>query len=232
MAIGIYKITSSKSDKCYIGSSVHIDKRFKDHIDMLVKGSHHSSKLQKHFNEESPQLILTIIDKCAEHELPERELFYIKKFNSYKKGFNCSLNTSRYSGIKTSLSYIKLLEKINQLKSDTNFMNSKMKFSVTENNFSSNKTSYNFGRAYKLLVYVEHLYNINTSNVVIHKFAYNISQKPRLLSKMKSVDKFTNYYEYSEVVPSVSFKDFMNSVINDLMLSCGLEQENFLELYS
>ena len=32
MTIGIYRLVFKDTDKCYIGQSVHIEKRFKDHL--------------------------------------------------------------------------------------------------------------------------------------------------------------------------------------------------------
>ena len=65
MAIsGIYKITSTlKPERVYIGSSIDIPKRWKDHLRRLRKGDH-NFKLQNHFNKYGEEdLIFSIIEE-------------------------------------------------------------------------------------------------------------------------------------------------------------------------
>lgn len=44
--IGIYKITNKINEKCYIGQSINIEKRWCQHVRDLEKGVHHCLKLQ------------------------------------------------------------------------------------------------------------------------------------------------------------------------------------------
>ena len=51
METGIYKIVSKiRPDRMYIGSSINIPKRWREHISNLKKNKHHSKQLQNHFN--------------------------------------------------------------------------------------------------------------------------------------------------------------------------------------
>jgi group I intron endonuclease len=231
MTIGIYKISSNKSLKVYIGSSINIEKRFRDHIDSLLKGDHHSSKLQAHFTKESPELTLTVLEKCNEHELSERESFYIKQYKSYRHGFNCTLNTKRRCSTKDSLNYIKLVSLINKLKLNNDLLDSKMKFTVRSFYFTSQRTSYNLGRAYKLLVYIEHFYKIGISNVVIDKFSYNVSQKQKVICKLNEVKDFAHHYECIEIIPEYTYREFIRRAIDELLLSCRLKAHDHAELH-
>ena len=43
---GIYMIKSPVSDECYVGSSIHVNKRLRQHFMALRRGDHHSYKLQ------------------------------------------------------------------------------------------------------------------------------------------------------------------------------------------
>lgn len=95
MTIGIYTISSSHSDRLYVGSSVNIIKRFKDHITKLIAGKHHSYKLQNHFNACKPILTLNIIDECDESELAPLEFFYINYYDAVNNGFNVTYDTRR-----------------------------------------------------------------------------------------------------------------------------------------
>jgi len=101
MTCGIYKIENMVNKKCYIGQSINIEKRWKQHIRMLNNHSHHSQKLQnswakyggKYFN-------FSIIEICEKEYLNEKEQYYIKKYNSLASGYNCNLEyreTKKYA---------------------------------------------------------------------------------------------------------------------------------------
>lgn len=88
---GIYEIRH-ESNKTYVGSSITIKSRWSQHKCELRSNKHHSLKLQRAWNkygEESFTFsILEIIDESI--DLIEKEQEYIDKFNSFKKGFNCT----------------------------------------------------------------------------------------------------------------------------------------------
>ena len=50
MTCGIYKIENMKNNKCYIGCSINIEHRWKQHIYELNSKKHHSKKLPDHAN--------------------------------------------------------------------------------------------------------------------------------------------------------------------------------------
>ena len=50
MTSGIYRIYCKSEDKSYIGKSINIEERWKNHLNGLKKGKHHNKKLQKDFN--------------------------------------------------------------------------------------------------------------------------------------------------------------------------------------
>ena len=50
MTSGIYKIYCKSEDKSYIGKSINIEERWKQHLYELKKGNHINNKLQKVFN--------------------------------------------------------------------------------------------------------------------------------------------------------------------------------------
>lgn len=91
----IYAISSSKGNGVYIGSSINPYRRFKAHMRMLLKGQHHSYKLQKHFTESQPVLKLEILTECLEHEVEYRELALILAYDAVRNGFNVKYKTSR-----------------------------------------------------------------------------------------------------------------------------------------
>lgn len=50
MAAGIYEIKNTVNGKRYVGSSIHIEKRFKEHLRDLKSKTHHSQALQNAWN--------------------------------------------------------------------------------------------------------------------------------------------------------------------------------------
>lgn len=92
---GIYLLLSDKSDKVYVGSSIDIYGRFREHLRELSQGKHHSYKLQQHFDKWQPEISLYILVECTVEEMPELELEYIHLYQSVMFGFNVSYDTRR-----------------------------------------------------------------------------------------------------------------------------------------
>lgn len=87
----IYKITNDINDKVYIGKTEFtIEKRFKEHCLEVQKQQEEKRPLYsamkkygiKHFH-------VSLIEETDEPE--EREIYWIKKYNSYLKGYNATL---------------------------------------------------------------------------------------------------------------------------------------------
>ena len=93
---GIYKIINIKNNKVYIGSSENIDQRIKQHIRELKNNKHHSYKLQIDWNKfGEDNFISELLEEINNIELlRERELYWIKFFNSINEGYNLTDNTS------------------------------------------------------------------------------------------------------------------------------------------
>ena len=83
----IYKITNDINDKVYIGMTTRsIEVRWKEHI-------RHSSQFidaaiqqlgKEHFK-------IEVIEECSEEEVDEKEIYWIKFYNSYEEGYNITL---------------------------------------------------------------------------------------------------------------------------------------------
>jgi len=87
--IGIYAIRNKINGKVYIGQSRNIQKRFKQHLDALERGRHHSKKLQKDFDELGPdKFALEFLELCSSEHLDQKETEWIMKFDSIKNGYN------------------------------------------------------------------------------------------------------------------------------------------------
>lgn len=99
MNCGIYKITNTKNDKVYIGSSVNLSNREYKHFWMLNKGIHDNEYLQKSYNKYGKDFfVFEIVDYCEPTELIERENKFIilHESNNLSKGYNlASVNEFR-----------------------------------------------------------------------------------------------------------------------------------------
>lgn len=84
MTCGVYKITNLITNKSYIGVSIHIEQRQKEH--QKGKGS---KTLFKDFLEYGiKNFTFEILEECSEEELYIKEPEYIKYYNSYLDGYN------------------------------------------------------------------------------------------------------------------------------------------------
>lgn len=98
---GIYKITNKINGKCYIGQSIHCDKRFKEHCCG-----------KKQFIDETIQLegienfSFELLEECEQSELDKREDYYIQQYNTmFPNGYNkrWNINTKRYKSTEVKL---------------------------------------------------------------------------------------------------------------------------------
>lgn len=88
---GIYKITNKNNGKFYIGSSKHLDRRWWEHQNDLIKNEHINPKLQHAWNYHGKNSFeFTILEKVDETKLFEREQFYLDMFKPSQIGYNIS----------------------------------------------------------------------------------------------------------------------------------------------
>ena len=93
MSCGIYKITNKINNKIYIGQSVNIEQRFYTHCsDALNKqdNNYFHNAIRKYGKE---NFYIDILEICSANELNEREIYWIKQYNSINKkiGYNSSI---------------------------------------------------------------------------------------------------------------------------------------------
>lgn len=87
---GIYKITNQTNDMCYIGQSVDIAKRWKDHAKCgLGIDTPASNKLYKAMQEDGlHNFSWELLQACDRNELDEKEKYYIELYQSKEYGYN------------------------------------------------------------------------------------------------------------------------------------------------
>ena len=117
--IGIYKFTNKKNGKVYIGQSTNIERRKQSHY-----WPSHSNKtpFDKILQTYPDLFTFEVIEECLVEDLDEREKYWIKEYDSYYNGYNCTLggNSARGEICKNAtftneevLEIIKLLEEGN-----------------------------------------------------------------------------------------------------------------------
>lgn len=100
---GIYSIVNTINNKYYIGKSNNIYRRWYDEKLGLKNGTFHNIHLQRAWNlYGSEAFIFSIIEKCDELLLAEREIFWISYFDSYNCGYNQTVGGEGSLGLKCS----------------------------------------------------------------------------------------------------------------------------------
>lgn len=81
---GIYKITYNKDGRCYIGQSINIEHRLKEH--KKCEGQSYIHNAIKKYG--LSNFTFEVVEECSRQELDEKERYWIKFYNSYENGFN------------------------------------------------------------------------------------------------------------------------------------------------
>lgn len=91
--IGIYKITNKINGKCYIGQSIDIEKRWKDHqLPCRQTGKSSNYPLYRAFKKYGlNNFNFSVIEECELDQLDIREQYWIKYYDSYNNGYNATL---------------------------------------------------------------------------------------------------------------------------------------------
>lgn len=87
---GIYKITNLLTKQCYIGQSVNIQDRFKQHVKCgLGIDASATNKLYKAMQQEGVwNFSFELMEECSRTELNEKEKFWIQMYQSDIYGYN------------------------------------------------------------------------------------------------------------------------------------------------
>lgn len=91
MICGIYKFENKINHHCYIGQSINIEQRYKDHLSRAKNNSKQekSSLLHKAIQKYGiKNFSFEILEECSKEKLNEREKYWIKKYNSHQDGYN------------------------------------------------------------------------------------------------------------------------------------------------
>ena len=99
--IGIYKIQNKINNKIYIGQSIDIYKRIREHFlesrynnPNRAQYNYHLDRAIRQYGKEN--FVTEIIEECEIKDLDEREQYWIKYYNSYEEGYNETLGGKGY----------------------------------------------------------------------------------------------------------------------------------------
>ena len=103
---GIYKLYWESFESLpYIGLSVNIYRRYRDHVKSLIVGNHCNKWLQLGFDMEGTPPIIEVIEECSVENLNKREQFWIDFYNSSNLGLNiCSKSSPHNYGENNPMS--------------------------------------------------------------------------------------------------------------------------------
>lgn len=112
--IGIYKIENLLNHKVYIGQSVDICRRWRDHRKAYkdenndkVKNSHLYRSIQKYGIE---NFEFSVIEECSVAELNERERYWISYYDSFFNGYNLTLGGDSSRAIEKKETVIGIIQ--------------------------------------------------------------------------------------------------------------------------
>lgn len=89
MTCGIYKIENKINGKIYIGQSVNIERRWRDH---KVRSKNENDILYQEIREYGIDFFdFSILEECLQNELYEKEIYWINFYDSYNNGYNKTL---------------------------------------------------------------------------------------------------------------------------------------------
>lgn len=87
--IGVYCIENVINNKKYIGCSTQIKVRWQNHKRLLKANKHENCHLQEEYNQYGENAFdYYIIEECPVDNLTEREIYWIKYFDSKNSGYN------------------------------------------------------------------------------------------------------------------------------------------------
>lgn len=87
--VGIYKITNIITGKVYVGQSVHIESRVKEHKNPSNWIRESGKVLYRAFLKYGIEnFTFEVVEECEAEKLSEREIYWISFFNSFADGYN------------------------------------------------------------------------------------------------------------------------------------------------
>jgi group I intron endonuclease len=231
---GVYIINNIENGKMYIGSSINIDKRIKEHMNKLKNNTHHNYKLQIDYNNADNSIfIYEILEEVVNFNmLKEREDYFIKLYDSINKGYNFN---------KSNSEQISNYEELRLLMDD--YFKKSKKFRVPINIPYINKkgTTRQINLKIKIFTVLMELHNILDNYYLdrINKIIISETLKVKLIIDIFTIDGISINIEYtlkdtgSRVRTSFLINDIYkimkekNIELQKAILKCIINKKNF-----
>jgi group I intron endonuclease len=178
--IGIYMIQCKVNNKIYIGSSLNIDSRYKQHIKIL---NNNSKDVNRHLKNDwikygSENFEFIILEECNKEVLIKKEQHYISLYKSLNRNFGYNIkeagNAKQAQETKDILSKIKLSEEHKCKLSQINTGNKHPRCKIGLMQAKEIKQKLNNGLKIKELAYA---YNCSFSTILSIKNGYHWASK-------------------------------------------------------
>lgn len=154
MTCGIYRIVNNINGKCYIGQSTNIQERLKGHYRNYrnyrnCTENEYSKFYEAIYEYDLVNFLTEILEVCEPEELNEKEIYYVKLYDSFNNGYNMTLGGGFCGGENHPSAKLKeeqVLEIKFMLKhSDKSSAEIGNLFGVHQNTISSINTGRNWG---------------------------------------------------------------------------------------
>ena len=140
--IGIYKITNKMNGKTYIGQANNIDRRFLEHCQ---KGESSRIPLDAAIKKYGrANFTLEILEECSLDKLNSRESYWIKHYDTVRKGYNCNpggdngqVGSSNSNSKLTEEDVILIRKAYNEHKTQKDVYDKHFKNKITFNHFQN-----------------------------------------------------------------------------------------------
>ena len=144
MTCGIYKIENKINGHCYIGQSINIEERWREHRNSINTANSWDRSIYQAIRKYGKEnFSWEIIEECSKEELDNKEIYWISYYNSYKNGYNQTTGGegTHGNGIKITKEQV---SKIRDLLKNTNLTNKEIgdKYNVSETLISAINTGY------------------------------------------------------------------------------------------
>lgn len=97
---GVYQIYNKETNKRYIGSSINIERRLKEHKRNLKANRHSNQHLQNAWNKYQEYLIFEALEYCEPDQCLKLEQEYIDYYNSANREFGYNIDPQAASAGK------------------------------------------------------------------------------------------------------------------------------------
>lgn len=92
--MGIYKFENNITHLCYIGQSINIEERYKEHIKKSKTGTNKFYQAIQQYGINN--FTFSILEECPYEELDNREIYWINYYDSFFNGYNSTTGGSQY----------------------------------------------------------------------------------------------------------------------------------------